>query len=161
VNEDIISLRNRIKNYSFLFIAFCVIVFSIWYYNAKSKNIVPYNEYPEGNILVVRSTNLYPYKTMIAIYKNGIIKKSRILEEKKKVNPPKEEYKDVKELSSSEIVELQGLINDVENHKSEITSTKYENLLIKTSDNDELESASNYDSTYVDALNEYIDNLNL
>ena len=154
-------VKRKIKNYSLVLIAIGLVIFAFWLYDQENKNIVPYNEYPDGSVLVVKNTFTYPYKTIIAIYKDGTIKRSRIIDQINDTGRPKEHYEDIKDLTREEIKELESLINDVADHKIEGQSEEYYGILIKTNNGKTLESAGNYDHSYVEKLNDFIDKVQI
>jgi hypothetical protein len=92
-------VRRKIKNYSLVLVAIGIVIFAFWLHNQENKNIVPYNEYPDGSVLVVKNTFVYPYKTIIAIYKNGKVKKSKIIDQINDTGRPNERFNDEKPLS--------------------------------------------------------------
>ena len=152
-------VRRKIKNYSLVLVAIGIVIFAFWLHNQENKNIVPYNEYPDGSVLVVKNTFVYPYKTIIAIYKNGKVKKSKIIDQINDTGRPNERFNDEKPLSNSELKELERLIKDVADHRSVDMQEEYYGILIKTDSGSTLENAGNFEHSYVEKLNEFIENL--
>ncbi len=152
-------IRRKIKNYSLVLVAIGIVLFAFWLYHQENKNIVPYNEYPDGSVLVVKNTYTYPYKTIIAIYKNGKVKISKIIDEINETGKPKEHYKDVTPLTYSETKELEALIKDVADHRTVDMSEQYYGILIKTSNSSTLENAGNFEHEYVQKLNDFIEKI--
>jgi len=87
---EVREVLRKVRDYS-LVIAVLVGIFLVFsFYNSTNKDIVPYNDYPEGSILVAKNSYVYPYKTIIAIYKDGEVKKSKIVDEVTDMGAPRE-----------------------------------------------------------------------
>ena len=153
------DILRKARNYTLVIVVFVVIFLAFSFYHNENKNIVPYNEYPEGSVLVAKNTYVYPYKIIIAIYKDGTVKKYKIVDEVTDMGAPKEQYRNVNELSKDEIKTLERLIADCEAHRTTLLDIEYYGLLIKTSHESTLESASHFEQEYVDRLNEFIENI--
>ena len=62
------DILRKARNYTLVIVVFVVIFLAFSFYHNENKNIVPYNEYPEGSVLVAKNTYVYPYKKIIAFY---------------------------------------------------------------------------------------------
>ena len=149
----------KIKNYSLIIIAIALVLFALWFYHMENKNILPYNEYPDGSVLVVKNTYVYPYKTIIVIYKDGTVKKSKIQDKVLDTGKPQEHYKKEKDLTKEEVKELEHLIREVANHPIEKPIEEFYGILIRINSDNNLESAANYERAYVDELNDFIEEI--
>ena len=156
---DVKAILKTLRNYSIIIICIVCVVLVFNFYNVENKDIVPYNEYPEGSMLVAKSTYVYPYKTNIAVYKNGTVKRSKIVDEVTDLGLPKEHYEKIDSLSKEEIDTLKQLIKDCEDHRTTLLNIKDYGLLIKTSSDSTLEPATDFEQEYVDKLNEFIESL--
>ena len=160
MDQDMQELKKKVFNYALIFVAVMIVFVSIWFYREKNKNVVPYNEYPAGNILLVRNSHIYPYKTMIAIYKDGLVKKSRVIDQASNTNKPNEHYEDVKKLSSDQVKRLQELIGDVSEQRVE-SGDNYYGIFMNIDGDSSLEDAGNFDISFVERLNSFINSLNV
>ena len=160
MDPDMQELKKKIFNYAMVFVAVLIVIVSFWFYREKNKNIVPYNEYPEGNILLVRSSRLYPYKTMIAIYEDGLIKKSRVIDQTSETDKPQEHYEDVMKLSSTQVRNLKELISEVYEQKVD-SGDNYYGIYMDLDGDSFLEDAGNYDIKFVERVNLFINSLNI
>ncbi len=147
----------RIKNITAVLVAFGIIVFAVTVYISRNRNIVPYNQYPDGSVLAAKNTYVYPYKTLVVIYKDGTVKKSKIVDEITDKGEPKEQFKDINELSAEEIRELERLIAGCEAHRKYYNIGEFKGVLLKTSLDSTLETGENFEEVYVKALEEFID----
>ena len=153
------KILRKLRNYSIVLICIGAMCFSLNLYLIESRNTVPYNEYPEGSVLVARNTYVYPYKTIVVIYKNGTVKKSKIVDELTDKGLPKEHYQKINDLSWEQIDTLKSLIEDCENHRTATLDILDYGLLIKTRSESTLESCTNFEQVYVDRLNEFIESI--
>ncbi len=160
------GIMTKIRNIVLVLIALFIVGFAFSYYFTENKNVVPYNEIPKGNVLVVKHSYLYPYKTTIAIYKNGTIMRSKIVNKPTDLSDPKEKYNTIKELTKEELTELDHLIRACEKHRnSEIVEVTEEtdttgvmnDLLIKTSAQASLELSNKFEAYFVKELETFID----
>lgn len=153
------AILKKLRNYSIIIICIVAVVLVFNFHHFENKDTVPYNEYPEGSMLVAKSTYVYPYKTNIAVYKNGTVKRSKIVDEITDMGKPKEHYEKIDTLTSEQINTLKELIKDCEDHRTANLDIQFYGLLIKTSSQSTLESAAHFEQAYVDKLNDFIESL--